>query len=59
MIQLLIIITLLIWEIYWTYMACWLASKNGHKKFFFFFLIFSTLGIAEILYVRKYRNQGS
>ena len=46
-----------IWEIYWTYKACWLASKNGHKKLFFFFLIFTTLGIAEMFYVRKYGNQ--
>ena len=46
MIQLLLISTLLVWEIYWTYIACWLAFKNGHKKLFLFFLIFSTLGIA-------------
>jgi len=57
MIQLLLLSTLLVWEIYWTYTACWLAFKNGHKKLFLFFLIFSTLGIAEIFYVRKYRKQ--
>jgi len=49
-------VLLLIWEIYWTYTACWLAAKRGDKKLFLFFLIFSLFGIPEIIYYRKYRN---
>jgi len=54
MIYLIIILTL--WEIYWTYTACWLAAKRGDKAWFLFFIIFSLFGIPEILYVRKYQN---
>ena len=54
MIYLIIILTL--WEIYWTYTACWLAAKRGDKAWFLFFIIFSLFGIPEILYVRKYRD---
>ena len=54
MIYLIILLTL--WEIYWTYTACWLAAKRGDKAWFLFFIIFSLLGIPEILYVRKYQN---
>ena len=28
------------WEIYWTYHACWMASKLNDKKKFLFFLVF-------------------
>ena len=54
MIYLIILLTL--WEIYWTYTACWLAAKRGDKAWFLFFIIFSLFGIPEILYVRKYQN---
>ena len=54
MIYLIIILTL--WEIYWTYTACWLAAKRGDKAWFLFFIIFSLFGIPEILYVRKYQD---
>ena len=39
------------WEIYWTYHACWMASKLNDKKKFLFFLVFSLLGIPEIIYI--------
>jgi len=54
MIYLIILLTL--WEIYWTYTACWLAAKRGDKAWFLFFIIFSLFGIPEIIYVRKYQN---
>ena len=57
MIYLLAFITILVWEIYWTYKACWLASRNGHKKLFLFFLIFNLLGIPEIIYLNRYQNR--
>ena len=48
-----LIIVLSIWEVYWTYQACWLASQRDEKKRFLFFLVFNLLGIPEILYLRK------
>jgi len=53
----LLIILLVIWEIYWTYKACWIAAKRGDKKWFLFFLIFNLLGIPEIIYVRSHRDE--
>jgi len=50
------IVLLTIWEIYWTYTACWLAAKRGDKVWFITFIVFSLLGIPEIIYVRKYRK---
>ena len=40
------------WEIYWTYRACWIGTKLNEKKKFLFFLVFSLLGIPEIIYIR-------
>ena len=51
-----LIILLTLWEIYWTYTACWLAAKREDKAWFLFFIIFSLFGIPEILYVRKYQD---
>lgn len=48
-----IIILLAAWEVYWTYHACWVASKLNEKKAFLFFLIFNLLGIPEIIYIYK------
>jgi len=48
-----LIIVLSIWEVYWTYQACWLASQRDEKRWFLFFLVFNLLGIPEILYLRK------
>tara|TARA_Y100001949_G_C15865022_1_gene276827 strand:+ start:214 stop:411 length:198 start_codon:yes stop_codon:yes gene_type:complete len=50
------LVILILWEIYWTVTACWLAAKRGDKGWFIFFLIFNLLGIPEIIYVRKYQN---
>ena len=41
------------WEVYWTYHACWMASKLNDKKNFLFFLVSSLLGIPEIVYIRN------
>jgi hypothetical protein len=48
-----LIIVLSIWEVYWTYQACWLASQRDEKRWFLLFLVFNLLGIPEILYLRK------
>ena len=50
------ILLLTAWEVYWTYHACWLASKLNDKKWFLFFLAFSLLGIPELIYINKKRK---
>lgn len=48
-----LIILLALWELYWTYQACWLAAQRNEKKWFLFFLMFNLLGIPEIIYLQK------
>jgi hypothetical protein len=48
-----LILVLSVWEVYWSYRACWLAAKRNEKKWFLFFLIVNLLGIPEIIYIRK------
>ena len=48
---------LVIWEVYWTYRACWVASRRNEKKWFLFFLVFNLLGIPEMLYLRRLRGE--
>tara|TARA_B100001741_G_scaffold305976_1_gene298843 strand:+ start:558 stop:743 length:186 start_codon:yes stop_codon:yes gene_type:complete len=54
--SLLIFLTWLIWETYWTIKGCWLAAKRDDKLIFIAFLFFPLLGIPEIIYIRKYSN---
>ena len=42
-----LLVILAAWEVYWTYHACWIASKLNEKKSFLFFLIFNLLGIPK------------
>jgi hypothetical protein len=51
-----LILVLMLWEVYWTYRACWLAAQRNEKRWFLFFLVFNLLGIPEIIYLRK--NKG-
>ena len=34
-----LILVLVTWEVYWTYHACWAASRRNEKKWFLFFLV--------------------
>jgi len=52
-----IFIIIAAWEIYWTYHACWIASKLNDKKSFLFFLIFNLLGIPEIIYIYRKKKE--
>ena len=52
-----LIVILAAWEIYWTYNACWIASKLDEKKHFLFFLIFNLLGIPEIIYIYRKKKE--
>ena len=52
--MILLIVILILWEIYWTVKACWLAAKNDDKGWFIFMIIFNLLGIPEIIYIYKH-----
>ncbi len=52
-----VILALVVWEIYWTVRACWLAAKNNDKGWFIFMLVFNLLGIPEIIYINKINNR--
>lgn len=52
-----LIVVLTVWEVYWTYHACWIASKLDEKKNFLFFLIFNLLGIPEIIYIYRKKKE--
>jgi len=52
-----LIVVLMVWEVYWTYHACWIASKLDEKKHFLFFLIFNLLGIPEIIYIYRKKKE--
>ena len=51
-----LIIAIGIWEAFWTYKACWLAAEVKEKPAFIFFLVFSLLGIPEIVYLYRKRR---
>ena len=42
---------LVVWELSWKGYALWVASKQGHKRWFIALLIFNTFGILPIFYV--------
>jgi hypothetical protein len=52
-----IFIIIAAWEIYWTYHACWIASKLNDKKSFLFFLILNLLGIPEMIYIYRKKKE--
>lgn len=52
-----LIVVLTVWEVYWTYHACWIASKLDEKRNFLFFLIFNLLGIPEIIYIYRKKKE--
>ncbi len=53
---LVLVIAIGIWEAFWTYKACWLAAELKEKPAFIFFLLFSLLGIPEIVYLYRKRR---
>ena len=52
-----VILALIVWEIYWTVKACWLAARNNDKGWFIFMLVFNLLGIPEIIYINKIKKE--
>lgn len=59
----LIIILAVLWTIPWKGISLWKAARNGSIIWFFFLLIFNTLGILDMIYIfifskRNYREAG-
>jgi hypothetical protein len=57
-------IILMVWSIAWKGWALWLAARRGEKWWFVALLVFSTLGILEIIYIflvakRSDKSEGS
>ena len=49
-----LIIVLMCWEAYWTYHACWIASKLDEKKIFLFFSSLESIrNSRDNLYLQK------
>ena len=46
-----IMLLLLLWSLPWKGVALWKAAKNSHLKWFIFILVFSTIGVLEIIYI--------
>ena len=46
-----LIITILLWELYWKYNALWLAAKRSHRGWFFAILIINSVGLLPIYYL--------
>ena len=55
--RIILLFVLAAWEIYWTYNACWIASKLDEKRAFLFFLVFNLLGIPEIIYLYRKKKE--
>lgn len=53
----LVIAFLAIWEIVWIGLALWKASQNDEKTWFVFLLLFNTVGILPILYLKFFQNR--
>ena len=51
------LLIVVIWEVYWTFHACWLAARLGDKEWILFFLVFQLLGIPEIIDIQKNKKR--
>ncbi len=47
----LLLFTLILWELIWKAVALWTSAKKHQKLWFIFILIFNTVGILPIVYL--------
>jgi hypothetical protein len=52
------LIPLVIWEIVWKGIALWKAGRNNQMKWFVALLIFNTVGILPIVYLKFFQKKG-
>lgn len=52
-----VIFLLIVWSLFWKGVALWQAARNGQKNWFITLLVFNTLGILEILYLRFFQKK--
>lgn len=48
-----VIVPLVLWAIFWKAVALWHSARNGDAIWFVVFLVISTAGLLEILYLSK------
>lgn len=46
-----------LWTIPWKALALWKSSRRGQIGWFIFFILINTLGIIEIIYLRKVKRE--
>lgn len=51
--QVILVLVLLIWSVYWKYRAIWAAARAGHRNWYTLMIFINTLGILEIYYLKK------
>ena len=51
--NLLILIPLLLWEVYWKYHALWIAARKSDKGWFLALLVINSIGLLPIYYLYK------
>jgi hypothetical protein len=51
------VIVLLVWTLFWKGLALWRSSRNNQKYWFIAVLIFSTVGILEIIYLAFFQKK--
>ncbi len=54
--NILLLITLIFWEITWKGIALWKAGRNNQLKWFLAILILNTVGILPIIYLSFFRK---
>lgn len=45
------------WEMIWKAIAMWKAARNGQRNWFVFILLFNTIGILPILYLKFFQKK--
>lgn len=51
------VISLIIWEIAWKGVGLWKSAKNNQLKWFVAILIFNTIGILPIIYLKFFQKK--
>lgn len=51
------LLPILIWEAVWKGIALWKCGRNNQLKWFIFILIFNTLGILPIIYLKFFQKK--
>jgi len=51
------IVLLILWDAIWKSIALWKAARNNQLSWFIVFLIFNTVGILPIVYIKFFQRK--